>query len=168
VDVVGEHGGKPLQSVAKGQVDLQSEEEKSAAQEREHDFADLLGWMSTALGEQVKQVRLSTRLTSSPACVVGDTDDLTPTLEKMYKAMGQEVPPVKRILELNPTHPLVVALRDAYAAAGADEAERAPLAETAELLHDLALLAEGGDLDDPARFVRLVADRMQQGLSPTS
>ena len=171
VDVVGEYEGKPLQSLAKGQVDLQSEEEKSAAQEREHDFADLLGWMGTALGETVKQVRLSTRLTSSPACVVGDTDDLTPTLEKMYKAMGQEVPPVKRILELNPTHPVVVALRDAYTAAGvseAAEAERAPLAETAELLHDLALLAEGGDLADPTRFVRLVAERMQQGLSRTS
>ncbi|MDN5804532.1 MAG: hypothetical protein L0H26_08125, partial [Microlunatus sp.] len=168
VDAVGEFEGTPLQSVAKGQVDVQSEEEKSAAQERERDFADLLAWMSTSLGEDVKQVRLSTRLTSSPACVVGDAHDVTPTLEKMYKAMGQELPPVKRILELNPTHPLVVALHDTYTATSGSEegeAERGSLAETAELLYDLALLAEGGDLSDPARFVRLVADRLRHGLS---
>ena len=162
VDAVGEFEGKPLQSLAKGQVDLQTEEEKSLAQEREADFADLLGWMGTTLDEDVKQVRLSSRLTTSPACVVGDTSDLTPTLEKMYKAMGQELPPVKRILELNPTHPLVLALQDAYGRT--EEADRAGLAETAELLHDLALLAEGGDLGDPSRFVALVADRLQQGL----
>ena len=163
VDAVGEFDGTPLQSVAKGQVDLQSEEEKTAAQEREADFADLLGWLGTALGEDVKQVRLSTRLTTSPACVVGDANDVTPTLEKMYKAMGQELPPVKRILELNPTHPLVVALHDAYA--GSEEGQRGSLAETAEVLYDLALLAEGGDLGDPARFVRLVSDRLQEGLA---
>ena len=132
VDAVGEFEGKPLQSVAKGQVDLQTEEEKSLAQEREADFADLLAWMGTTLDEEVKQVRLSTRLTTSPACVVGDTNDMTPTLEKMYKAMGQELPPVKRILELNPTHPLVLALQDAYGRT--EEADRAGLAETAELL----------------------------------
>ena len=165
VDAVGEFDGTSLQSVAKGQVDLQSEEEKSAAQEREADFADLLGWLGSALGGDVKQVRLSTRLTTSPACVVGDANDVTPTLEKMYRAMGQELPPVKRILELNPTHPLVVALHDAYASG--EEAERGSLAETAEVLYDLALLAEGGDLGDPARFVRLVADRLQQGLGAT-
>ena len=168
VDAVGEYEGTPLQSLAKGQVDLQSEEERSAAQERAADFADLLAWMGTSLGDEVKQVRLSSRLTTSPACVVGDAGDLTPTLEKMYKAMGQELPPVKRILELNPTHPLVTALQDAYAASGGEQTKRAPLAETAELLYDLALLAEGGDLNDPAKFVRLVADRMQQGLIATT
>ena len=165
VDAVGEYEGTPLQSLAKGQVDLQSEEEKAAATSREAEFADLLAWMGTSLGEDVKQVRLSTRLTTSPACVVGDAGDLTPTLEKMYKAMGQELPPVKRILELNPTHPLVTALQGAYAASGGEQTKRAPLIETAELLYDLALLAEGGDLKDPAKFVRLVADRMQQGLT---
>ena len=163
VDAVGEYEGRALQSVAKGQVDLQSDEERSVAEQRESDFADLLTWMGTTLGDQVKEVRLSTRLTTSPACVVGDTHDLTPTLEKMYKAMGQELPSVKRILELNPTHPLVVALHDAFAATG--DQDRAPLAETAELLHDLALLAEGGDLADPSRFVRLVSERLRAGLT---
>ncbi len=166
VDAVGEYEGRTLQSVAKGQVDLQSDEERSLAEQRESDFADLLAWMGTTLGDEVKEVRLSSRLTTSPACVVGDTHDLTPTLEKMYKAMGQELPGVKRILELNPTHPLVVALHDAFAATG--DQDRAPLAETAELLHDLALLAEGGDLADPSRFVRLVSERLRAGLSTTS
>ncbi len=162
VDAVGEVDGIALQSVAKGQVDLQSEEEKSAAAEHERDYAELLAWLTTALDAQVKQVRLSTRLTTSPACVVGDTHDLTPTLEKMYKAMGQEIPTVKRILELNPTHPLVTALRDRFSAEGSD---RTLLAESAEVLYDLALLAEGGDLSDPTRFVRLVTDRVQAELT---
>ena len=77
----------------------------------------LLSWLTeSTLDEHVKEVRLSSRLTTSPACIVGDTYDLTPTLEKMYRAMGQELPPIKRILELNPKHDLVTALRDAQKA----------------------------------------------------
>jgi molecular chaperone HtpG len=85
---------------------------------------------------------------------------MTPTLEKLYRAMGQELPPVKRILELNPTHPLVLGLRQAHEQGGNDEV----LAETAELLYGMALLAEGGDLADPARFTRLLADRLARTL----
>ncbi|MGI8456697.1 MAG: molecular chaperone HtpG [Propionibacteriaceae bacterium] len=175
VDQVTEFDGTALQSVAKGQVDLQTEEEKTAAAERDADFADVLAWLGTTLDEQVKQVRLSTRLTTSPACVVGDEHDLTPMLEKMYKSMGQELPPTKRILELNPTHPLITGLRDAYARTTTDGSgdtsgdtsggDRAELVEDAQVIFDLALLAEGGDLADPARFVRLVADRVHRGLS---
>ena len=101
-------------------------------------------------------MRLSHRLTTSPACLVSDADDMTPTLEKMYRAMGQDVPPVKRILELNPAHPLVTGLRAALEGKPDDPA----LPETAELLYGTALLAEGGDLDDPARFAKLLADRL--------
>lgn len=157
VDSVPAFDGKPLQSVAKGQVDLETEEEKSAAAEKAEDFADLLSWMGSSLEENVKEVRLSTRLTTSPACVVGDAHDITPTLEKMYKAMGQELPKIKRILELNPSHPLVEGLHKAFA-----EGERESLADTAELIYGLALLAEGGELADPSRFVKLVADRVQR------
>lgn len=164
VESVREFDGKRLQSIAKGQVDLDTEEEKKSAEpEREqqkNDFATLLSWMTTKLQEDVKEVRLSSRLTTSPACIVGDTHDVTPTLEKMYRTMGQDVPRIKRILELNPTHPLVSALRKAYD----ERKDDAGMAETAELLYGLALLAEGGELSDPSRFIRLLADRLARTL----
>ncbi|WP_281257422.1 molecular chaperone HtpG [Actinophytocola xinjiangensis] len=152
----GGFDGRQFQSIAKGQIDL---DPTPADEERTSEFADLLGWMTTALGDTVKEVRLSTRLTTSPACIVGDDHDLTPQLEKMYRAMGQELPPVKRILELNPGHPLVTGLRTAHAERGGQD-ER--LAETAQLVHDLALLAEGGDLPDPAKFAKILATRLEQ------
>jgi molecular chaperone HtpG len=161
VDVVHEFDGHRLQSIAKGQVDLDTEEEKKTAEsereQRRKDFAELLSWMTVKLTDDVKDVRLSSRLTTSPACVVADTDDVTPALARMYRAMGQDIPPTKRILELNPTHPLVTGLRQAYEERKDDER----LAETAELLFGTALLAEGGELGDPARFARLIAERLE-------
>jgi len=112
------------------------------------------------LQDDLKEVRLSSRLTTSPACIVGDERDLTPTLERMYLAMGQNVPKTKRILELNPTHPLVTGLRDAHAERAGD----AGLADTAQLLYGMALLAEGGELKDPSQFIRLLADRLARTL----
>ncbi|WP_238008268.1 molecular chaperone HtpG [Dactylosporangium sp. AC04546] len=153
VERVTEFEGKPLQSVAKGKVDLG---ESEIPEEQAADFAPLLSWLGTRLADDVKEVRLTSRLTTSAACIVGDEHDITPTLEKMYRAMGQELPHTKRILELNPAHPLVTGLRTAHAA----DAASARLDETAELLYSLALLAEGGDLTDPARFTRLLADRL--------
>ncbi|GLW89407.1 chaperone protein HtpG [Actinokineospora globicatena] len=158
VGSVPEYKGKKLQSVAKGQVDLDDDKDEDAAKERAEEFAGLLGWLTEQLGDAVKEVRLSSRLTTSPACVVGDDFDLTPTLEKMYRAMGQEMPQVKRVLELNPTHPLVTALRAAHAE------DRPDLADTAELVYGMALLAEGGDLPDPTRFVRLLATKLEKAL----
>ncbi|MEU8612453.1 molecular chaperone HtpG, partial [Actinoplanes sp. NPDC048791] len=144
VDAVPEYDGKKLQSIARGSVDLASE---PASEEKSGEFAPLLTWLGETLTDEVKEVRLSTRLTTSPACLVSDADDITPTLEKMYRAMGQQVPPVKRILELNPDHPLVSGLRTAHE----QRADDPNLPETAELLYGTALLAEGGDLADPAR-----------------
>jgi molecular chaperone HtpG len=160
VERVGAYDGKTLRSVAKGQVDLETDEEKERAEAERQEYADLLTWMSGALADSVKEVRLSTRLTTSPACVVGDAHDMTPTLEKMYRAMGQEVPRVKRILELNPAHALVTGLRKAHEQGG----DSAALTETAELLYGMALLAEGGELADPARFTRILADRLARNL----
>jgi molecular chaperone HtpG len=151
---------KQFQSIAKGQVDLDTEEEKKAADEQQKDFADFVTWMRVTLADTVKEVRLSSRLTTSPACIVGDEHDMSPTLEKMYRAMGQEMPQVKRILELNPGHPLVTGLRKAHEE-GKDDTG---LAETAELLYGMALLAEGGELSDPPRFTRLLADRLAHTL----
>jgi molecular chaperone HtpG len=164
VEPVREFDGKRFQSIAKGQVDLDTDEEKQSTEperdQQKKDFADLLSWMTTTLQENVKEARLSSRLTTSPACIVGDTHDVTPTLEKMYRAMGQDVPRIKRILELNPTHPLVSGLQKAYG----ERKDDPGLAETAELLYGMALLAEGGELSDPSRFIRLLADRLARTL----
>jgi molecular chaperone HtpG len=157
---VTEFDGKPLQSVAKGEVDLDTEEEKTAHEaerkEREKDFADLLAWLKETLSEHVKEVRLSTRLTESPACLITDAFGITPTLARMYRASGQDVPVEKRTLELNPDHPLVTGLQHAHK----DRADDPSVAETAELLYGTALLAEGGTPEDPARFAELLADRL--------
>ncbi|MFK4221923.1 molecular chaperone HtpG [Streptomyces sp. NPDC019890] len=156
-EAVRDYAGTEFQSIARGAVDLLSEEEPSP--EQAGAYAAVLTWLNETLND-VKDVRLTTRLTGSPACLVSDTDGLTPALEKMYKAMGQELPPVKRILELNPQHPLVSALKTAYDQRAGDP----ELTETAELLYGTALLAEGGDLADPARFAALLADRLSKTL----
>ena len=160
VGSVTEFEGKPLQSVAKGDVDLDTEDEKSAHEaerkEQEKDFADLLAWLKETLSEHVKEVRLSSRLTESPACLITDAFGITPTLARIYRASGQDVPVGKRTLELNPNHPLVTGLQQAHK----DRGDDASVAETAELLYGTALLAEGGAPDDPARFAELLAQRL--------
>ncbi|MEU9337020.1 molecular chaperone HtpG [Streptomyces sp. NPDC048290] len=165
VDAVGEYDGKGLRSVAKGEIDLDTAEDDGEAadagkEKRDEEYAALLTWMTGQLGEEVKEVRLSTRLTVSPACVVSDSNGMTPALENLYRSMGQDVPTAKRILELNPGHPLVKSLNDAHTQRPEDPA----LPETAELLHTLAVLAEGGRPAEPARFVKLMADRLERTL----
>jgi molecular chaperone HtpG len=154
VEAVPDYDGKKFQSISRGEVDLPSP--TPDAEKPEGEFGSLLDFLKGALDEQVKDVRLSHRLTTSAACLVSDADDMSPMLEKMYRAMGQDAPRVKRILELNPGHPLIEGLRAAHEADAAD----AGLAETAELLYGTALLAEGGDLEDPAKFAKVLADRL--------
>lgn len=144
-----EFDGKPLQSVAKGDLDLgeladaaEKEEQAKVADE----FKDLVAKVKGALGERVKDVRVTLRLTDSPACVVADRDAMSGHLARLLKAAGQKVPETKPILELNPHHPLVQRLKS----------EEAKLAEWAALLLEQAILAEGGQLEDPATFVRRV------------
>lgn len=164
VDVVTEFDGKPLQSVAKGEVDLDSDDDKATHEaqrrEQERDFADLLTWLTETLSDHVKEVRLSTRLTESPACLITDAFGITPALAGMYRASGQVVPVGKRILELNPNHRLIAGLQQARKAHGDDSS----LVETAELLYGTALLAEGGVLEDPAKFAGILADRLARTL----
>jgi molecular chaperone HtpG len=164
VQYVPEFQKKPLTSAARGDVQLGTEEEKKAAEtqreEQQKDFATTLAWMHSKLSDDIKEVRLSNRLTSSPACLVGDQNDMTPTMEKLMRAMGQEPPKVKRILEVNPQHPLVTGLHRVYS----ERKDDATLAEAVELLYGMAVLAEGGDLHDPARFSRLLADALVRGL----
>lgn len=158
VGTVTEFDGKPLQSIAKGEVDLSAEGDESEAEreEQQKEFADLLAWLKDTLADHVKEVRLSTRLTDSPACLITDAFGITPALARLYRASGQDIPVGKRILELNPDHPLVTGLRQAQK----DRSDDPSIAETAELLYGTALLAEGGALDDPARFAEMLADRL--------
>ncbi|WP_326565084.1 molecular chaperone HtpG [Mycobacterium sp. 3-98] len=158
VGTVTEFDGKPLQSIAKGEVDLSAEGDESEAEreEQQKEFADLLTWLKDTLADHVKEVRLSTRLTDSPACLITDAFGITPALARLYRASGQDIPVGKRILELNPNHPLVTGLRQAHQ----DRSDDPSIAETAELLYGTALLAEGGALDDPARFAEMLADRL--------
>ncbi len=158
VGTVTEFDGKPLQSIAKGEVDLSADDDESEAEreEQQKEFADLLTWLKDTLTDHVKEVRLSNRLTDSPACLITDAFGITPALARMYRASGQNIPVGKRILELNPNHPLVTGLRQAHE----DRSDDPSVAETAELLYGTALLAEGGALDDPARFAEILADRL--------
>jgi molecular chaperone HtpG len=166
VDAVPSYGAdgaeKEFTSIAKGEVDLGGDD---VDDDTRQGFDALLTWLRTTLADDVKEVRLSHRLTESAACLVGDPGDLTPTLEKMYRAMGQEPPKVKRTLELNPKHALVTGLRGAHEKAVQEGRGDDPgLADTARLLHGMALLAEGGELAEPAAFVAVLSRRLEQAL----
>ena len=144
-----EFDGKPLASVAKGGLDLAAladEQEKAAQQQSSEEFKDLAERVKSALGERVKDVRVSARLTESAACIVSDEHEMSGHLQRLLKAAGQKTPESPPILELNPHHPLVARLKT-------DERD---LADWAQLLLDEATLAEGGALNDPAAFVQRV------------
>lgn len=158
VSAGAEFDGKTFQSIAKGAVDLEGNDEDtddSAKEEQNKTYADLLGWLTTTLSDDVSETRLSSRLTESPACLVGDTFSMSPQLEKLYRASGQEFPKSKRALELNPDHPLVAALNKAYG-----DGDHEQLVPTAKLLYGMAVIAEGGELDDPAEFAKILAGRL--------
>jgi len=146
---LNEFDGKPLKSVAKGGLDLgelEDEAEKTAQKEAEESMKPLVERIKTTLGERVKEVRVTHRLTDSPACLVTGEGDMSANLERLLKAAGQAAPTVKPTLEINPSHALVTRLNS--------ESDEARFADWANLLFEQALLAEGGQLDDPASFVR--------------
>ena len=144
-----EFDGKPIKSVAKGDLDLgalEDEAEKTAQKEAEESMKPLVERIKTTLGDRVKDVRVTHRLTDSPACLVTGEDDMSANLERLLKAAGQAAPTVKPTLEINPAHTLVTRMNA--------ESDDARFADWAHLVFDQALLAEGGQLDDPASFVR--------------
>ena len=148
-----EFDGKQLQSVAKGGLDLgdlEDEEEKKAAEEAAGDLKDLIEKIKTSLDQRVKEVRVTHRLTDSPACLVADEHDMGMNLSRILKAAGQDAPASKPILEINPSHPAVLRLKG----------EEAQFDDWAEVLFDQALLAEGGTLEDPATFVKRINQLM--------
>lgn len=149
VNSLTDFDGKHLQSVAKGDLDLgelEDEEEKKAHEEVEKNFEDLVERVKKTLDEKVKDVRITHRLTDSPACLVADHYDMSGNLERMLKAAGQQVSASKPILELNPEHPMVAKLKD--------EQNDEQFSDWTSIIFDQALLAEGGQLEDPASFVK--------------
>jgi len=148
---VDEFDGKKLQSVAKGDLDLGAladDEEKKAAEKTADELKPLLEKIKTSLAEKVKEVRVTHRLTESPACLVVDEHELSGNLERLLKAAGQKVNAVKPILEINPTHPLVEKLKA--------DVEAETFDSLSLILFEQSLLAEGGQLEDPAGFVKRV------------
>lgn len=142
-----EFDGKQLASVAKGGLDLGSlsdEKEQKAHEETEKQFKDLVERMKKVLEDKVKDVRVTFRLTDSPACLIADENELSGNLLRMLKAAGQNAPDMKPILEINPEHPLLSKLKS----------DDQHFDDWANLLFDQALLAEGGQLNDPASFVK--------------
>jgi molecular chaperone HtpG len=142
-----EFEGKQVVSVAKGDLDLgalEDEAEKKKVEEQSEEFKPLLEKIKATLGERVKEVRVTHRLTDSPACLVVDEHEMGMNLARMLKAAGQNVPTSAPILEINPEHPVVARLRT----------EESKFDDWAAVLFDQALLAEGGTLDDPATFIK--------------
>jgi len=157
VSHLNEFDGKPLASIAKGELDLDKladAAEKEAAKKTEDEYAGLVKQIQEVLGERVKEVRVSRRLTDSPSCVVMDEHDMAAHLQRLLKQAGQQVPVSRPILEINPEHRLVSRLRD--------EQDEARFANWCNILLDQALLSEAGQLDDPVSFVNRLNDLLQE------
>ena len=155
---------KTLKSVSKGLSDAGTADERKEAEEKLKEKSEacksLFESMQKTLDEYVKEVRLSTRLTTSPACLVSDERDMTVQMEQMLRATGQDVPKVKRILEINPDHEILEKLQEIFAKDPVDPR----LADTAELLHGQALLAEGLQPPDPNAFSKKMAELIAKTL----
>jgi molecular chaperone HtpG len=144
-----EFEGKQLQSVAKGSLDLgklEDEAEKKEQEKEADEYKELTEKIKNVLGEQVKEVRVTLRLTESPACLVADSHEMSGNLERLLKSAGQNVTHAKPILEINPHHPMIQRLKS----------EETHFDDWGQILFDQALLAEGGQLDDPASFVKRI------------
>ncbi|HEV2856259.1 MAG TPA: molecular chaperone HtpG [Thermoanaerobaculia bacterium] len=157
---LNEYGGKRLKSVGKGTVSLGSEEEKKQTEEelkaKEEEMKPLLDLLQQKLDANVKQVRLTNRLTQSPVCLVGAEHDYSPQLEKLLQKGKGGGPKQRRIMELNPRHEILARMTERF-----EKDKEDPLLEDyAQLLFGYGLIAEGGELPDPVRFNRAVADLM--------
>ena len=145
VNSLPEHEEKPLKSVSKGNLEL-SEKEQKEQEEQKEELSSVTDKLKEVLEASIKDVRLTNRLTESPACLVADESDPGANLERIMKAMGQDAPSSKPILEINPEHALIKGLN-------ADEEN---FADWAQVLFDQAALSEGAQIKDPANYVRLV------------
>ncbi len=154
--------GKSLTAIDRGDIDLGDQEKKKdekkddADKDADNDLRRLMDHIKETLGDDIKEVRLSHRLTDSACCLVADEQGLSASMERLFRQMGQELPPNKRILELNPLHPAIKRMESMFAG----DPKSSELQERIELLHGQALLMEGSSLKDPTRFSRLVSKLM--------
>ena len=160
VGYLTEFEGKSLQSIAKGDLDLgtlEDETDKQHKEEAEKTFKELIDRIKGILGDKVSEVKVSSRLTDSPACLVSESFGMSRTMERIMKSAGQNVPTSKPVFEINTDHALVTRLNGE----GNDDRFR----ELTEILYDQAVLSEGAQLDDPAAFVRRLNTLLEQALS---
>ena len=152
-----EYEKKPFKSAEKGDLDLG----KQVDDQKKEEYHALFDFIKTQLETQVKEVKPSTHLKDSVACLSGDVNDMSAYLEKVLKATGQEIPPVKRVLELNMEHPLLAKIKMIY-----EEDKDAPLLKDyCDLLFDMAVIAGGGKIDNPSRFSKMIGDLMTNCLA---
>ncbi len=158
-----EYSGKKFHSITRGDITLDKDKTVQVEETRKK-YEKLIDLIKETLTDDVKDVRLSGRLTDTVCCLVADEGDLDPTMERLLKAMGQDVPQIKRILELNPTHPLFAAMKKAFES----DAKSEELKEYIRLLYDQALVLEGSKPKDPAAFSRVIAKLMVENASKSS
>jgi molecular chaperone HtpG len=151
VQSLSEYDGKPLKSAEKGDLDLEKKDD-----DKQDAFKGLFGFIKGHLDTKVKEVRASSRLKDSVACLSGEDHDMSAYMEKILKASGQKAPEVKRVLELNMSHPLMEKIKTLFET----DRDSATLKDCSQMLFDLAVVAEGGKLDNPARFSKLVGEAM--------
>jgi molecular chaperone HtpG len=156
VQSLTEYDGKPLKSAEKGDLELEKID-----QARKEEFNALFGFIKGALQEKIKEVKASTRLKDSVACLSGEDYDMSAYMEKLLKAAGQKAPQARRTLELNMAHPLMAKIKTLFE----NDRENSALKDYSVLLYDLAVIAEGGKLDNPARFSRQIGDMMTQAIA---
>jgi molecular chaperone HtpG len=155
VQSLTEYDSKQLKSAEKGDLELDPLDEKKSEA-----FNSLFSFIRGQLESKVKEVKASTRLTESASCLSGDSYDMSAYMEKILKASGQKVPEAKRVLELNMDHPVVTKIKTLYE----NDRDNQRLKDYSQLLLDMAVIGEGGKLDDPARFSKLVGEMMADAL----
>jgi molecular chaperone HtpG len=150
-----EYKGKKFKSIIKGEISIDKEKQESAGKSKEK-FENLLIFIRDALKDEVKDVRISGRLRNSPCCLVGDEGDLDPRMEKLLKSMGQDIPERKKILEINPSHPIFDTMLRIFEK---DKGEGI-LKEYTALIFDQALLLGGSKPKDPVLFIKYLSNLM--------
>jgi molecular chaperone HtpG len=153
-----------FKNIGKGNVELgtdeERKEEKEKLEEQQKEHESLLKFMQGKLDDDIKEVRLSSRLTESPVCLVGEQQDITPQMEDILRKMGKDIPKIKRILEINPSHAILGKLQDIYDKDSSDER----VVDYAHLLYGQALLAEGTMPKDPGTLSKAIASLMLKAL----